>query len=347
MRLVLWLTVWLRRLVILAILAVIGLGAPIAYTEYSCRAPAQAEGRAPPSTLDSTGRAYAALPGYVVARAHEDYAATLAGGDPHDFGFLPAVMGYWNAACAAVRGADAGGGFPTEAKLAIYSEGAGFTANFLAKAAYEETLGRVATMVRGETRAPLDDLSAEQAAAFASSADGPRGSAWDHAAAARDLIDQRGGSPRDWERMIALNIEYRARGAFRGLARLPELPQAPATLRAVVTGLGQDALLAIPSVSVLGPRSEGFQIETSAGAEAVPPLTAIASAGGTVTDVAGAGQVLLLVSAPSGEDLGALVLLPRPDGGSRQVLALPVAELGPALLRLADGPARVERLLGN
>jgi hypothetical protein len=344
MRLVLWLTVWLRRLVIFSILAAIGLAAPIAYTEFSCRAPA--EGRTPPSTLDSAGRAYAALPGYVVARANEDYAATVAASDPHEFRFLPALTGYWNAACAAVRGADAGGGFPTEAKLAIYGEGAGFTASFAAKAAYEETLGRVATMVRGAARAPLDELAAEQAAAFARATAAP-GAAWDHAAAARDLIDRRGDSPRDWERMIALNIEYRARGAFRSLVSLPDLPQAPARLRAVVTGIGQDALQAIPAVTVVGPRSEGIQIETTSGTEAVVPLTAIARAGGSITDVAGAGRVLLLIRAPSEEDLGALVRLSEPGGGSRQVLALPVAELAPTLLRLADGPAQVERLLGN
>ena len=344
MRLMLWFFVWVRRLVILSILAVIGLGAPIAYTEYSCRAPT--ESVAPSSTLDSAGRAYAALPGYVAARANEDYATTLAAGDPHEFRFLPALTGYWNAACAAVRGADANGGFPSDAKLAIYGEGAGFTASFVARAAYEETLGRIATLVRGATRAPLDDLSAEQAAAFAQAAAAP-GGAWDHAAAARELIDQRGDSPRDWERMIALNIEYRARGAFRNLVSLPELPPAPGTLRAVVTGVGQDALQAIPAVTVVGPRSEGIQIETASGTEAVAPLTAIARAGGSITDVAGAGQVLLLVRAPSEEDLGALLRLSEPGGGSRQILALPATELAPALLRLADGPARVERLLGN
>ncbi len=344
MRLVLWVLLWLRRLVILSILAVIGLGAPIAYTEYSCRAPA--EGRAPPSTLDSAGRAYAALPGYVVARANEDYAATLAASDPHEFSFIPAVTGYWNAACAAVRGADTGAGLPTEAKFAIYGEGAGFTASFVARAAYEETLGRVATLVRGAARAPLDDLAAAQAAAFAQAAAAP-GAAWDYTAAARDLIDQRGNSPRDWERMIALNIDYRTRGAFRSLVSLPDLPEAPARLRAVVTGIGQDTLQSIPAVTVVGPRSEGIQIETASGTEAVAPLTAIARAGGSITDVAGAGQVLLLVRAPSEEDLGALVRLSEPNGDSRQVLALPVTELSPTLLRLADGRARVERLLGN
>jgi hypothetical protein len=347
MRLVLWLAVWLRRLVLLAILSVIGLGAPIAYTEYSCRAPAPAEGRAPPTTLDSAGRAYAALPGYAVARAEEDYAASVASGDPHEFAFVPAVMGFWNAACATVRGADANGGLPTDAKIAIYGEGAGFTAAFLAKAAYEETLGRAATMVRGEDRAPLDDLSAEQAAAFARAVAGPPGTKWDYAAAAGELIDQRGDSPRDWERMIALNIEYRARSALGNVVSLPELPQAPAMLRAVVTGLDLAALQAIPAVSVAGPRSEGVQIETAGGADAVAPLTAIARAGGTIADIAGADEVLVLVDSPSEDDLGALVVLPNPGGGSRQVLALPVAELAPALLRFAEGPARVERLLGN
>lgn len=346
MILVYWAALWFRRMVILSILFLLGVGAPIAYTEMTCRPPASAA-RAAPTTLDTAGRAYAELPLYIVARAEEGYAATLAAGAPHDFDFVAPLRSYWNATCAAVRGGAGEGGLTGPAKLSIYGEGAAFTARMISKAAYEETLGRAATMIRGDDPAPLDTLSADQAAAFAASIADDAAPRWDHYAAAQALIDARGDAPRDWERMIALNLEYRVRGFFRDLVRLPALPEAPPTLRAVVTGIDQAALQAIPAVSVVGPRSTGFQIETAAGADAVAPLTAIARAGGIITDIAGAGGVLVLVQSPDQADLGALVRLPRPDGGSAQVLQVPVAELSPALLRFGEGGTRVERLLGN
>jgi hypothetical protein len=343
MRLILWLAIWLRRLVLLSIVAVMAFGGAVGWTEYSCGG--TAAGAAPPETLDTAGRGFAALPGYVADRAYESLAATLATDDPHAFGYLPAVWGYWRAACAATEGAAAGGGLPLDARIAIYGEGAGFTLHMLAKAAYEETLGRVATLVRGAERSPLDALSAEQAQAHAAAT--AAGADFDYAGAANALIDTRGPAPRDWERMIALNIEYRAHGLLAGLVQLPELPGAPATLRAVVTGASAEALGQVPGVSVVGPRSEGLQIETAAGAAALEPLTAIARAGGTITDIAGAATVLLAVDAPAGEALGARISLPAAEGRERQVLAVPVTDLGPELIRLAEGQARAERLLGN
>lgn len=343
--LLLWLAVWLRRAVILSVLFVLGLGAPIAWTEATCRPPG-ASARAASAPLAAAGRAWAELPAEVAKRSEAALAAAVEAGDPHDFAFLPPLKAYWQAACAAVQGARAEGGLTREARLAIHGAGAAFTARLVTKAAYEETLGRIATIVRGEERAPLDGLSAEQGRGFAAAVATGSPAAWDHASAADALIAAHTHAPRDWERMIALNLEYRTRGFFRGLVRLPALPEPPAMLRAVVTGLDAGALEAIADISVVGPRSAGFQIETGAGPAAVAPLIAIARAGGNITDIAGASEVLVLATAPAGADPAALVDLPQPGAGV-QILALPVAELAPALLRLTEGGARVERLLGN
>ena len=59
------------------------------------------------------------------------------------------------------------GEITTDTKLTIYTIGVSFTAELLAKAAYEETLGRIATLIRGAARAPLDDVSAGQARDYA------------------------------------------------------------------------------------------------------------------------------------------------------------------------------------
>lgn len=347
MALVYWLALWFRRLLVLSVLFLLGLGAPIAYTETVCRPDPAAAARAPSATVDAAGRAFAELPGGVVAAAEHSYAATVASGDPQDFNYVAPVLTYWKAACAAVEGGSTEAGATGDAKLAIYGEGAAFTSRMLIKGAYEQTIGRIAVMIRGDERTPLDRLSATQAADFAASITDNGAPSWDYAAASQALIDARTDAPRDWERMIALNLEYRTRGFFRSIVHLPALPQTPATLRAVVTGLDLGVLQDIAAVSVVGPRNDGYQIETAAGAAAIAPLLAIAQAGGMITDLAGAHEVLLLVSAPDNADLGALVRMPRAGGGSAHVLDLPVAELSPALLRLDHDKLRPERLLGN
>ena len=44
----------------------------------------------------------------------EDYAEVIRTGDPHDFGYLRAIAGFWRSACPLARTAAAHGGFDGE-----------------------------------------------------------------------------------------------------------------------------------------------------------------------------------------------------------------------------------------
>ena len=144
--------------------------------------------------------------------------------------------------------------------------GVSFTAELLLKAAYEETLGRVATWVRGEpTHARLDDVSARQAADYADflhqipwyrwDFDRDRGRAW--------AGPERGPSATT-SASLALGIEYRVKAAYaRAIGAAVAATGFDAlTMRSIVAGLSPEELAAIEGVTVIAERPQGIEIET-------------------------------------------------------------------------------------
>lgn len=88
-------------------------------------------------------------------------------GDPHDYGFLRGIGGFWSSLCALSQASGAHGGVDGGTKQMVYVIGTSFTLELALKAAYEETLGRVATWIRGPDHAATDVISARQAADYA------------------------------------------------------------------------------------------------------------------------------------------------------------------------------------
>jgi len=106
-------------------------------------------------------------PEWHIVHAYEDYAQVIAKGDPHEFGYVSSIKGFWSSLCSLTTKAPAHGEIDGSTKSMVYTIGVSFTAELLLKAAYEETIGRLFASLRGDTRTPLDDLSAHQARAYA------------------------------------------------------------------------------------------------------------------------------------------------------------------------------------
>ncbi len=342
MRILLWVSIWMRRFVLYTLILLVVLSGPVIYTEYTCNS---APG-APPSAEDAARiRGYAGIPPYVISATNADYARTIAKGDPHEFGYLTAIGRYWGAVCLTTSQSAALGGLPGDTKQALYAQGVGHTATLLFKGAYEETLGRIATMVRGPERAPLDDLAAQQAAEFAQARPGPMGG-WNFNAAARDTIDVSNATPRDIERMIALNIEYRVRGLATHLVSAGHLPDNNALL-VVVDGVETDALRRFEGIVVTGRETGGTGIGISRDRASIEVLMQIGRQGGKVTRIPGHQTVFLALRVPDTTDQGAVLALPDVDGGTRQIVEVPAAGLAARLLAFADASIVVERILGS
>ena len=320
------------------VLAVLLLLSPVAYHEVACRGEALESGRQPilpPEHRRPAARTLMTYPEWHIVYAYEDYAATIRAGDPHDFGFLSAITQFWQGACAMNRASAQFGGAAWTARQTIHVIGVSFTAEMLLKALYEETLGRAATWVRGETRAPLDDLSADQATAYAAFLHQTPWYRWDFSADRAALSAADTGSVRDRERDLALGLEYGAKALYAQAigAAVAATGQDELTMRSVVAGLSPDDLAAIEGVTVIAERPEGVEVETPRYEAFNGVARAIAGAGGSFVEVAGNDRILVTAVSSSDEPLpDDLMALPRQgEGGTRHLLLIPVSDFAARL----------------
>lgn len=329
---------WLGRALLALLVLVLALLAPVLWVEAACRGTSVAspyEPILPAEHRRAEARTLMTYPEWDIVYAYEDYAAVIRDGDPHDFRFLQAIAGFWRSACAMNEASASLGGADWTARQTIHVIGVSFTAELLLKALYEETLGRAATWVRGPTHAPLDDLSAEQAAAYAAFLHQVPWYRWDFGADAAALRAARTDALRDGERALALGIEYgtKARYARAIGAAVAATGQDALTMRSVVAGLPPEALSALDGVAVIAERPEGVEVETPRYEAFTGIARAVAAAGGRFVEIAGNDEIMVTALTPDDEALaGELLRLPRQgEGGWRHLLLLRVDELSTAL----------------
>ncbi|MCV6593225.1 MAG: hypothetical protein OIF48_09765, partial [Silicimonas sp.] len=278
---------WLKRLVLGLVALVILLLLPVGYTELACRGDGTGQAYTPlisdPDWQRAESRTLMTYPEWHIVHAYDDYAKVIATGDPHDFAYLRAIAGFWTTLCPLTEASAAMGGVTSETKMTIYTIGVSFTAELLAKAAYEETLGRFATLLRGDGRAPLDDLSAEQAAAYATFLQQTPWYKWDFQSD-RAALEAAGEGIRDQERRLALGLEYGAKAGYaQVIAQAVEGVGADQLrLRSVVANLPADTLAAWPDVTVIETLPQGVVIETPRYRAFTRLLAEIAEAGGEI-----------------------------------------------------------------
>ena len=331
---------WAGRLALGLLLVVAALLSPVAFVEVACRGTPVTEAREPllpPAHRRPAARTVMTYPEWHIVYAYEDYAEVIRAGDPHDYRFLPEIGRFWRSACAMSRASAALGGADWTARQTIHVIGVSFTAEMLLKALYEETLGRAATWVRGEKRAPLDDLSAGQAAAYAAFLHQVPWYRWDFARDAEALRGAATGAFRDRERAWALGLEYGAKARYaRAIgAAVSATGEDALTMRSVVAGLSPEALAAVEGVTVIAERAQGVEVETPRYEAFTAIARAVAAEGGSFVEIAGNDRIMLTAVTLDDEPVaGELLRLARQgEGGWRHLVLLPVAELSTALAR--------------
>lgn len=311
--------------------------APVAYTELACTAPVRPDGYTPvlpPEDRRPEARTLLTYPEWHIVHAYDDYARVIRDGDPQDYAFLPAIAGYWSSLCALTTAAAGHGGVDTAAKQLVYTIGVSFTAELLAKAAYEETLGRLATSIRGPKHSPLDDLTARQATDYATFLQQVPWYKWDFTAAAAELEAQATDAFRDRERALAMGFEYRFKALY---ARL--IAQAVASvgadqlsLRMIVSGLTPEQLAAFEDVRVIEPRARGVEIETPRYRALTHLLAAMAQDGADFVEIAGNDDILYTAISVFPRAEGALFSFPRQGyGDTRHLFLVKVRDLAEQL----------------
>ncbi len=338
-----WLARLIRRVFLLVLLLILGLLAPVAWVETMCRPTAEDRPYTPLVGAEwqrPEGRTLLTYPEWHIVNAYADYATVIGSFDPHDFGYLTSIAAFWSSTCALSKVSGEHGGFQGPIKQTIYTIGVSFTAELLLKAAYEETVGRLFTLLRGEGRSPLDDLSARQAADYAVFLQQVPWYEWDFTRSAAELDAAATDVLRDRERRIALGLEYRAKAGYAALikAAVAAIGEDQLRLRAVVTGLSVEALAALPEVAVIETLPEGVVIEAPRYRAFTRLAERIAAEGGSFVEIAGNDDILFTIITFQPVAEGAIHSFPRQGNpGYRHLILLPVTDLADALRALPDG----------
>lgn len=342
---------WLLRFAGVLLLCILGLLAPVGWNAVACRGDAVETAYVPlidPNHRRAQAATYLTYPEWHIVFAYDDYAKVIEDKAPHNFGYLRAISGFWSALCNLTETADQAGGAPETTRM-VYVIGVSFTAELLAKAAYEETIGRITTWLAG-ARSEADALSAEQARAYAEFLHQVPWYKYDFAADAAAL-QQTGPGLRNAERRWALGTEYAVKQAYAGVIAQAVAAVGPAdlTIRSVIGGLTLDQLRGLGDVTVIAASPEGVQIETPRYAAFTQILRRIATLDGEILEIAGNDRILITATGTSLPDLPGtrtLAQLPRQGyGDTRWLVEVPLVQLS-AVIRELDGAdaARLEHI---
>lgn len=342
---------------------VLGIAAPIAWTEASCRGTAVAQ-RMPehlttPEERRPEARTFLTYPEWHVVYAYEELGQTLKAGDPHDFEFWSAVKGFWSTLCVVSEEADRLGEAGFDARATIYTVGVSFTLEMLAKAAYEETLGRLALLLSPganarEEPSAQDAVEARMAESYGSFLHQTPWYRFDFDSWTGRLWDAPIGPVlRSWERRIAVGLEWRAKAAY---ARLIEtavgaMGADETEMKVHVTGLSPAATAMLgDGVLQVSAGGEGGTILTVARYRAFTrTAAAVAAAGGDFTEIAGNDDILVTLLSRDGPDLpeGARLLLGVKRQGadaSRYLVSVKVSVLAEMIRSLEGADAALEHV---
>ncbi len=341
---------WLKRLTLTVLLLVLGLASPIIWIETACRGSGKAQAYTP-IISDATwqraeARSYLTYPEWHIVHAYDDYARVIEQGDPHDYRFLSGIAGFWTSLCALSEVSARHGGFNWNSKQTIYTIGVSFTAELAMKALYEETLGRIATLIRGPQHSPLDSLSAQQAADYAKFLQQVPWYNWDFNRDIAALKAAQTDGFRDRERALALGLEYGIKAKYAGLiaSAVASVGADQLRLRMVVDGVSRQDLLQIKGIEIIKQHPQGLVIETPRYRALTNILDQLAGNGAEFVEIAGNDDIMLTAISP--EPLpGALFSFKRQGyGDMRHLISLKVTDLAETLRGFANSPVALEHI---
>lgn len=341
---------WLKRGLIAVVLLILGLGAPVAYVETACRPtgePVPYQAILVPEHHRPESRTLLTYPEWDIVHAYDDYGRVLATGDPHDFQFLKSISGFWSALCALSEASGTHGQIDADTKQMVYVIGVSFTAEFLMKAAYEETIGRLFVILRGAARAPLDDLSAQQAEGYANFLQQVPWYKWDFESDRAALAASATNALRDRERNIALGLEYAAKAAYAGVIAQAVAQVGPdaLTLRMIVRSPEAGSFEGFEGVTVIAHGNGATEIETIRYRALTHLMTKMAQSEVDFVEIAGNDEIMMTVLSRDATHPDAIYSRARQGADDyRHLIVTPVSRLAETLRELEASDTIVEHI---
>ena len=341
---------WLKRLISTFLALLLGLLSPVAYSEIACRP--SGEFIDYDAIIDTAHhrpetRTLMTYPEWHIVHAYEDFGHVLKTGDPHDFEFIRAISGFWGSLCALSKSSAAHGEIDAATKQMVYVIGISFTVELLLKASYEETMGRLATIIRGSERSVLDDLSATQAMNYATFLQQTPWYKWDFESDVRSLSKAGMRGLRNKERRLALGLEYRAKAAYAGLIAKAVSQAGPdeLTLRMIVTDISAQQLAQIDGVRVIAKSEAGIEIETIRYRALTHLIEDMVGNDVNFVEIAGNDDIMFTVLSNASTHPNAIYSSARQGFGDyRHLVLVPVGGLSGELQALVSGQTRLEHV---
>jgi len=340
------------------LLLVVLLLSPVSYIEAFCHGERTEQAYTPLITDAAFHRreanTFLSYPEWHIVYAYDGLAQTLKTGDEYAFDYFSSVKGFWTSACALTKVADAHGGADSATRMTIHTIGVSFTLEMALKAAYEETIGRLTAMLRGEKKTPQDQVAAGMAVDYAAFLRQTPWYKYPFDSQIRKLDEAPDTDPlRSRERRFALGTEWWAKTLYAGLiadAVAGTTGVAQLEIRSVVGGLTSSELAKMPWVKVIGENGGGVEIETPRYDLFTRILVEIAQKGGAIREIAGNDDIMVSVTEKPDQPLaglpGTVVARIRRDGfdGSRLLLALKVNALATLLRNVPMADPGVEHV---
>jgi hypothetical protein len=338
------------------VLLLLVLLAPVGYVELACRGAADATVYQPlitdPAFQRREANTYLTYPEWHIVYAYDGLAEALKTGDEHRFDYVASVSRFWSSTCALMRVADAHGGADRDTRAMIHTIGVSFAAEMAVKAAYEETVGRVFTWLRGGRKTPQDQAVAATAVEYAAFL---RQTPWYQYPFPRERRElwaaPMDGFFRGWERRMGIGLEFTAKAAYaQVIAGAAATAPAILIIRSVVSGIEPAVLAGIPEVKVVGARGDGVEIETPRYDLFTRILVEIATRGGEVREIAGNDDIMVTLTIQEGADPrlkhGTVILRMRRDAirGERLLVNVKVVDLAAFLREHALGDPGLEHV---
>lgn len=240
---------------------------PIVTIETLCRAPVEGletEGYKPlitdPAWQRDESRTWLTYPEWHIVYSAESFGSFLKRGNPPSgYHYLHDIKGFWQGYCAMNQAA--AGRTDVDARVMLYTIGLSYSAELLAKALYENTLGRIGEL--GGWSSADDRYAAgvqQRYGAFMHERpwyEFPFGKAFS------GLWATRGSGFRHWERRLALSGEYGAKAGYAkliGWASGASLGRDERTLRFVIRRNGKAIAAVDPRFRVIGPAGKNLTL---------------------------------------------------------------------------------------
>ncbi|MFC6585406.1 hypothetical protein [Sulfitobacter aestuariivivens] len=196
-------------------------------------------------------------------------------------------------------------------------------------------------------QSPLDILSAEQAAAYATFLQQTPWYKWDFAGDIAALKTARTEVFRDRERFFALRNEFAAKSVYAGVIAdaVANVGADALRIRMIMSGADQDALADVDGVTVIGNRPEGVEIETGRYRALTTLLVRLSELDLAIVEMAGNDDIMFTAISPDPSHPEALFSFPRQGYGDyRHLFVVKTADLLVRLQDMAQGPMRVEHV---